>query len=167
MIYLSTALCLILARLIPHAPGFTPIYALVLLLGTLPNRKLAYATLLSTFILSDLSTSLLYNTPAFGDWTVFVYSGFALMFHCGKLLKYNNGWQANLFTTASACTLFWLWTNFGTWFTTLLYPQSLAGLVTCYFAAIPFLTKSLLITVLCVTVLMTKQKFLEPYLRHR
>jgi hypothetical protein len=51
------------------------------------------------------------------------------------------------FTVAGAAiassVLFFLVTNFGTWATGELYPQTLAGLAACYVAAIPFFQNTL------------------------
>jgi hypothetical protein len=45
--------------------------------------------------------------------------------------------------TLASSVLFFIITNFGTWATTSLYPHSLAGLDTCYIAAIPFFWNTL------------------------
>ena len=39
---------------------------------------------------------------------------------------------------------FWIWTNFGVWLTSHLYPKSFAGLIACYTLALPFLRNALL-----------------------
>lgn len=39
---------------------------------------------------------------------------------------------------------FWIWTNFGVWLVSGMYPHSLTGLVTCYFLALPFLKNSII-----------------------
>jgi hypothetical protein len=43
----------------------------------------------------------------------------------------------------ASSVLFFLVTNFGTWATGELYPQTLAGLAACYVAAIPFFQNTL------------------------
>lgn len=160
MRYLLFALSIFLSRIIPHAPGITPIYALTLCMGLLPNKALGALSLLAAFIASDLVCGLVGHYSAFGDWTFFVYSGFIVMLFFGQALFTRPSLSKTTLLGLSACTTFWLWSNFGTWLTSGIYSHTTNGFLLCYWAALPFLLTTVLVTCLCVFMLVKVETLL-------
>lgn len=135
-------------RLMPHPANVTPLTSLSILSSRYFNvKQSALITLLSLF-LSDVLLAFFQGYSIFGTWSLFTYSGFlsiTLLNH-RFLHKVKN---CKFFGQFFICTGFsvlgyWLWTNFGTWLCTTLYPHSLPGLMNCYTAALPFLRNALI-----------------------
>ena len=66
-----------------------------------------------------------------------VYVSFACPVLFGSLIK-RQGWVAVIGGSLASSLIFFATTNFATWALTQLYPHTLAGLTTCYIAALPF-----------------------------
>ena len=139
MNYMVLALSIILSKVIPHPAGITPLFAVTLLLGAQSNKLLNVTILLVSLLIGDIATASIYQYPVFGDWTLFVYSGLLLNLLLGNFLRIERNIYKVGLIAINGCLLFWLWTNFGTWLLSGIYPQNPLGLFTCYVAAIPFL----------------------------
>ena len=134
----------VFGRLIPHLPNMTPLLSLGLLSGALFSKRVALVFMAITMLLSDYLLAYIKGYPAFGSWTWFTYSAFLAIVYLGAYLSSNVKWiRAILFVMASSFG-FWLWTNLGTWLLSGMYPTTLAGLMACYVAALPFLKNTLL-----------------------
>jgi hypothetical protein len=136
----------VVARLIPHPPNVTPMNSMALFGGAKLPRALALAITLGALVCSDVLLAWLHGHSVFGWWSLFTYSGFALLVLAGsKLGSSPTGLRLGGFL-AGGSLFFWLWTNFGVWLSSAhgMYPQTLAGLVQCYVQALPFLGYSLL-----------------------
>ncbi len=81
---------------------------------------------------------------AFGSWSFFTYSGWCAVVLLGSINRLAESAKNMIIFTIGASLLFWLWTNFGTWCATSLYPHNITGLIECYYAALPFLRNSAL-----------------------
>lgn len=126
------------SRLIPHPWNFTAIGAAALFGGAyLQSRSLSLAVPLLALLLSDLILG-------FHPTMVFVYAAFALIVMLGWTLKEKKT-TARLatYSLATSC-LFFLISNFGVWAMEPLYTKDMAGLVTCFYAGIPFFTNQVL-----------------------
>jgi hypothetical protein len=133
------------ARVLPHPPNVTPIAAMALFGGAyLSNRKLAFLLPLSAMFLSDLGLWALGQVPLLGQQSVWVYGSFSLTVCLGFLLRQHRRVLPIAGATLCGALLFYLVTNFGVWATGALYPRTVAGLVACYAAAIPFFRNMLL-----------------------
>ena len=66
-----------------------------------------------------------------------VYVSFACPVLFGSLVR-RQGWVAVIGGSLASSLIFFVTTNFATWALTQLYPHTLAGLTTCYIAALPF-----------------------------
>jgi hypothetical protein len=123
-------------RLLPHPPNFTPIAAIALFGGAQFERKRwAFAVPLAAMALSDAVLRVLFGW----GFDPVVYAAFALIVCLGFLLR--NKRTAPLpvaGASLAAATIFYLTTNFAVWAASGMYSKTLAGLVTCYVAAIPF-----------------------------
>jgi len=125
----------VVARLLPHAHGFLPIAASALFAGRMLNIKpLAIVVPVAAMAISSL---------AFGmdDWRValVVYAALALPAVAGILSR---RWTGILPTAGVmiACSLaFFVLSNFAVWAFSGMYALTMAGLIQCYVAALPFL----------------------------
>lgn len=150
----------IVSRVIPHVPDFTPMTVFVFFLaqcsgwryceeGGLPLRTLFASRrgcgnlvcVALMLVVSDLLVSFVYGNAPFGSWSIFTYSMYAAIIVYAILSKAKNKF---ILVNGVLAFLFWLWTNFGTFVMTEMYPHTLSGFVACYAAALPFLGYSLL-----------------------
>ncbi len=134
----------IIGRCVIHIPDVTPLTTLCLFSSTVFSKRQSCLMLLLILVLSDLCLHYLLPIPAFGSWTIFTYSGWFMTLGLGFLFSKNRTEFSWIYYTVFASFLFWLWTNFGTWITTTLYPHTLQGFCECYIAALPFLRNSVI-----------------------
>jgi len=130
-----------LSRLIPHPPNFAPIAALALFGGAeFANKREAFFVPLAAIFLGDLILGVHFLIPLiYGTFAVIVGLGFYLR---GR----KNFWTITGMSVAGA-VLFFVVSNLGVWALGIffpIYPMTLAGLVECYVAAIPFFWNTLL-----------------------
>lgn len=128
-------------RLVPHPPNFSPIAAMALFGGaTLVRREWAFAIPLAAMFLSDL-------VLGFHDQMVVVYVSVALVSGIGLWLRSGpRGYRSVARIGAGSIVgslIFFTLTNFAVWFSGGMYEKSLAGLWTCYTAALPFFQATL------------------------
>ncbi len=147
------------ARVLPHAPNFTPTGALAFYSGSKMSLKAALSISLGILFLSDLVLG--WHSTMF-----FVYAGFALTALLGHALK-DTGTAGKISGLAASSLLFFVTTNFGVWLTSGMYPHSLAGLSACYVAALPFLSNELLSTMLYGGAFFGASKMIEHALKAR
>jgi hypothetical protein len=136
---LPIAACLVgldaVARLLPHAPNFTPVAASAVFAGMVfRSRVLAMMTPISAMALSDFVLGSY-------DWRIMsvVYVSLALPAILGM-------WGRRFAVpivlaplVLSSTLVFFATTNFAVWAFGSMYPSDLVGLVHCYAAALPFL----------------------------
>ena len=126
-----------LARLLPHAPNFTPIGAIALFGAAYGGRRVALIAPLAAMALSDLLIG--------GHGTLpYVYASFLMIAVMGMFLFRNGVTAARAFGGAlgSAGILFVV-SNFGVWASGSLYDPTLQGLLMCYTMALPYLRETL------------------------
>lgn len=138
-----------LSRLIPHPPNFAPI-AGVALFGAahFRSRWLAFLVPLAAMFVSDLALGFIVQLRLYSGWmaltqgihlgSIVVYATFAVITAMGFILRKNRGIPLLAGTSLASSVIFFLMTNLGVWAAGDLYPTTIAGLVTCYVAAIPF-----------------------------
>ena len=124
-------------RLVPHPPNFSPIDAMALFSAAyLGRRALAFFAPLAALLMSDAVLGF-YDAM----WVQYLTVALVVLIGWGALR------QVSLVRVGGAAVassvLFFLVTNFGTWALSGMYPQTLAGLAACYFAAIPFFQNTL------------------------
>jgi len=123
-------------RLIPHPPNFAPIGAMALFSGaSFADRRVALLLPLAALFLSDLVLGLHILLPV-------VYGSFALNVLLGRWLRGRRRLVPVALATLAGSIQFFVVTNFACWL--LWYPHTLAGLATCYAAALPFFHNTLL-----------------------
>lgn len=133
-----------IGRFIIHIPDVTPLTSLSLLAPTVFSKRQSLFILCFTLLLSDACLHFLFHYSIFGSWTLFTYSGWIGIVFFGFYFAKQSSLPRALLLTLYASLIFWIWTNFGTWVATTIYPHTLSGLFACYIAAIPFLKNSML-----------------------
>lgn len=125
------------ARLLPHAPNFTPVGSVSLFGGARLRGWQAWVLPLALMAVTD---------PLVGGYSVatpWVYASFLISVWLGRYLRGSE----NALRIGSLCAVssvqFFLLTNFGTWLGTGMYAHTVSGLVQCYVAAIPFFGRTL------------------------
>jgi hypothetical protein len=125
------------SRLIPHPPNFTSVTAMALFGGAMfDDRRLAFIVPLSAMFLSDLLLG-------FHDQMFVVYGAFAVIVCIGLWLHRHRSAAPIAGAAIVSSLLFFAATNFGVWALDHMYPLTLAGLMACYTAALPFLRNTL------------------------
>jgi len=126
-------------RLISHPPNFTPIAAIALFAGVYLSKRTALILPVLAMVISDIfighyEISLM--TVVYGSFLFYVLLGF--------WLKKNKKWYTIGGSAILGAVLFFLITNFAVWVFTPWYVKTFAGLIQCYFMALPFFKNTLL-----------------------
>jgi hypothetical protein len=129
----------IVARILPHAPNFTPIGAMALFGGAYLTKKQALILPIAAMILSDFFIGF-DSLPM----RMVVYGSFFVMVLIGLGLKEKIGIKKLAISTLLASVLFFVTTNFAVWAFGTLYPKTVGGLIDCFILAIPFFQNTLL-----------------------
>ena len=136
-LFLGCVGLILLFRVIPHPPNFTPVIAmsfyLPLFFGfwSIPFIILAFA-ITDYFI-------------GFHSLLIWTWSSLVII---GMLSKFSFGLKTRISLVITGSFMFFVVTNFGVWLTSSFYEQSLNGLLTCYIMGIPFYTNTLISTAL-------------------
>jgi hypothetical protein len=123
-------------RLLPHLPNFTPVGALGLFAGGRLRLWQAFAVCFLVMAASDLLGPIYGYKP----FNPFVYTCFFANVLLGRLFLRKGGpWRVPV-VSLFASLLFFVVTNFGVWAGSdgSVYPKTMAGLIECYVAALPF-----------------------------
>src|SRR5256885_9318424 len=132
-------------RFLPHTFHFTPVGAALLFFGAKQPRKWMWLPVLA-FAASDIALNkFVYHYPI--TWETFASTAwYVLAVLIGGLLK-KDGDKFKLGNIAGASLAgsfsFFVLSNFAVWLAYTMYPHTLAGLGSCYVAAIPFFTPTL------------------------
>ena len=125
------------ARLLPHLPNFSPVGSISLFAGARMRGWQAYALPLVLMAVSD---------PLLGGYsqaTPLIYTSYLVNVWIGTRLR---GTESPLKIAAGVIAgglQFFLLTNFAWLTASALYPHTLAGVMQCYLAAIPFYSRTL------------------------
>lgn len=129
----------VLFRIIPHPANFAPVGAIALVSGFLMARR--YAIWLPVLIMAV--SDMIIGTHPLILWT---WGSFALIALLSStfLSKRNIGAGTVTVAALSSGVLFFVITNFGVWLQSGMYIHNMAGLVQCYYNALPFFRNTLL-----------------------
>lgn len=138
-----------LMRVIPHPWNFAPAYGACLYLGATLKRSQAFAVIVLTMAVCDLVISYLGWHPYEYSFLHMssVYASYLVIAWGGQFLRKLNVSRVALGGVGAALSFFIL-TNFGMWLIGSTYPKTMAGLVTCFVAALPFFGNTLVSSVL-------------------
>jgi len=126
----------------PHPWNFAPVTAALLYFGARGSRRQMWAPLV-LLIASDLILDkFVYSYPY--SWDLFLTWGwYAGMLGLGLALSNGTKWLRIIAAALTGSVTFFLVSNFGVWAATNMYAKSVAGLMACYAAAIPFFRHTL------------------------
>ncbi len=134
---LGLVILILLGRFLPHPPNFTPLLAVALFSGAVFARQpLAWLIPMLALYASDLLLGL-HGSMAF------VYLAVLAIVLLGQWFLRQASLLSVLGVSVVASVGFYLLTNFGVWLLYDWYPPTLAGLLACYIAALPFFTYTL------------------------
>ncbi len=128
------------SRLLPHPPNVACVAALGLFAGCYLNGRRAYLVPLAALLASDVMGQL-FGLPGMGFYhpitMALVYAGMLAAVPVGRWIGNRRGKLRLPAGSLVASTVFFLLSNFGVWLAGW-YPLTIAGLASCYGAAIPF-----------------------------
>ena len=126
------------ARIVPHPWNVTPLGAMALFGGAhFADRRWAMAVPFAALFLGDL-------VVGFHALMPFVYVSFAVYLGLGFALRRRCSAGRIAGAVGAGAVQFYLITNFGVWWLLGTYPKTMAGLMACYAAGLPYLGRTLL-----------------------
>ena len=128
-------LILVLSRIIPHPPNFTPILAGIIFLPFI-KKDLTFSVIvpLAAMLISDS----IIGMHSLMLWTyapIIFLSGLTYYFHQDKIIRIGS-------LAVASPMIFFLVSNFGVWVMGSSYAKDMSGLMECYFNAVPFYARS-------------------------
>ena len=154
--FLYIVLFLLVGRLIPHPPNFTPILAVAILAPYIfNNRFLSFSMTIIAMFLSDLIIGL--HSGILWIYLAILICSFVSEF----LMKFGKfSLRLGLMTIISSL-LFFLITNFSVWLIYDYYPKTFEGLLLCYTMGLPFFKNTMLSTLIYTGVFVVFIDFLK------
>jgi len=142
MVYLIIVLAA-LARFLPHAWNFSPVYGALLFGGARLNKRESIWFPALILGMSDvILTDFVYHLHL-GWREIFQVVAFASISAAGWLLREHIGLRRFVSANALGATAFYLISNFGVWVGWRTYTLTWRGLLKCYIAAIPYFVRTL------------------------
>ncbi|HEY3937182.1 MAG TPA: DUF6580 family putative transport protein [Bryobacteraceae bacterium] len=132
-----------LVRLVPHPPNFAPIGSVALFGGARLRGWQAYLVPVLAMMVTDPIRSYMegYGYPAYSAGTAVIYGSFLISVFLGRLFLRKSTNPVRIGTVALAGSVqFFLITNLMSWWG--MYTHSVAGLLECYTAALPFFART-------------------------
>jgi hypothetical protein len=127
--------------LIPHPWNFTPVTAALLYFGARGSRRQMWLPLI-LLVGADLWLDKHYSYPFSWD-LFFTWGWYAAILFLGTALRKNAKPLPIAGAALAGSVSFFLISNFGVWAATNIYAKTLAGLMTCYAAGLPFFRRTL------------------------
>lgn len=133
-------------RLVPHPPNFAPVGSVALFGGARLRGWQAYAVPILAMLVTDPILSHMAGYSAYSWATLVIYTCFLINVLLGRLLLRTSSNPAMIISVAAlGSTQFFVLTNLYEWWRgASLYPHTLAGLMMCYTAALPFFGRTIL-----------------------
>ena len=124
-------------RFMPHPLAFTPVAAALLYFGARGPKRQLWAPLALLAVSDVILTKILYSYPL--TWDHFVtWAWYAAILLLGTQLRENTNWLRVGGAALASSVSFFVVSNFAVWACWGMYPKTLAGLMTCYAAGLPF-----------------------------
>ena len=136
IVFISCVGIVLLFRIIPHPPNFTPVIALSLYLPFIFGIWSIPFCILG-FAITDYFIG--FHSLMFWTWGALAFTGYTSKF-CNKI-------YSRIVLSFIGAITFFVISNFGVWISGTLYEISVKGLLNCYIMAIPFFTNTLLSTI--------------------
>lgn len=129
-------------RFMPHPLAFTPVMAALLYFGARGSRRQLWVPLALLAASDVVLTKFVYVYPF--SWDHFVtWAWYAAMLWIGTSLRENASVLRVGISALAGSVSFFVMSNFAVWASWSMYPKTLAGLMTCYTAALPFFRRGL------------------------
>lgn len=148
----------VLSRFVIHFENFTPILAIALFAGYHLSKRNAIIVPLAMMVIFDAFVG-------FHSLILFTWGTVLLIALIGIRNRDDKSVKTVGLSSIGSAVLFYLITNFGVWLFYTTYPKSLAGMIQCYVAAIPFFRGTLLSTLTYSAVLFGGYEFLAARLK--
>jgi hypothetical protein len=137
MLPYAFVLIAIAVRFMPHPLAFTPVMAALLYFGARGSRRQLWVPLTLLAASDVVLTKVVYAYPL--SWDHFVtWAWYAAILWLGTSLHENASAVRVGLSAIAGSVSFFVVSNFAVWAAWNMYPKTLAGLVTCYTAALPF-----------------------------
>jgi hypothetical protein len=136
-----------LVRLVPHPPNFAPVGGVALFGGARLRGWQAYCVPILVMLLTDPIRSRLEGGYSSYSWaTLVIYTCFLINVFLGRVFLRHSSNPVRIASVAVAGSIqFFVLTNLFEWWAGIpAYPHTLAGLIECYTAALPFFGRTLL-----------------------
>lgn len=144
---------LVLSRVLPHPPNFTPLIAVAFFAGVfLKEGRLALLVPLVVMLIADWFVG-------FHGTMLFVYGALAVAVLLGRWLEQRRSLLRDVAGLTAGSVVFFVISNVGVWLTSGMYPLDGAGLVACFVAAIPFFHNTLASTLLYGALILVVERF--------
>jgi hypothetical protein len=137
LLFLGCVGIILIFRIIPHPPNFTPVIALSLYIPIIYGIWSIPFCILG-FAITDYFIG-------FHSLLIWTWGSLVLV---GLISKFTKKTTYRLVASFLGSLVFFIVTNFGVWFTGSFYEPNIQGLITCYIMAIPFFTNTLLSTLI-------------------
>ena len=129
-------------RFMPHPLAFTPVAAALLYFGARGPKRQLFAPLALLAASDVILTKIVYAYPL--TWDHFVtWAWYAAILWLGSQLRENSNWLRVGGAALGSSISFFVVSNFAVWACWAMYPKTLAGLVTCYAAGLPFFRRGI------------------------
>lgn len=123
---------------LPHAWHFTPLAASLLFFGARGSRRQMWVPLALLAATDVVLTRFIWHYPLTWD-TLVTWAWYAAILWLGTNLREKSGFWRVLAAAAVSSVSFFVVSNFAVWAAwPQMYPRTVAGLIACYQAAIPF-----------------------------
>jgi Family of unknown function (DUF6580) len=134
----------VLARMpfMPHPWNFTPVAAALLYFGARGSRRQLWVPF-ALLAVSDLILNRFVYAYPFGADQLVVWAWYAAILWVGTQLRENSNSLRIAGAALAGSVSFFLVSNFAVWAFGTMYPKTLAGLLTCYAAGLPFFRRAL------------------------
>jgi len=138
--FLFFCLIILISRIVPHPPNFTPILAGAIFMPFMVQKSIGIIMPIAIMLVSDLIIGL-HGLMLWTYGSVVLITLFSYQYIKKKFI---NVIKLSLVSPI----LFFIVTNFGVWLTSSTYSPDLSGLMTSYTMGLPFLANSLISTIL-------------------
>ena len=135
---LSLTIFGVLLRLLPHPPNFAPVGGTSLYAGARLRGWQAYLIPLAIMLITDPLLGAIHGFSPFSWMTPVIYGCFLISVWLGRYLRATESVGRIAATTFLGSLQFFAITNFVVWLRGSMYSHDLAGLATCFTAALPF-----------------------------
>jgi hypothetical protein len=134
----------VLARMpfMPHPWNLTPVAAALLYFGARGSKRQLWVPFVLLAASDVILTKFVYAFPF--SWDHFVTWGwYAAILFLGTRLREDSNWLRVGGAALASSVSFFIVSNFAVWACWNMYPKTLAGLMTCYAAGVPFFRRGL------------------------